>query len=182
MHFLYKGKPSEGDMIVISYGFSSIYGISYVPFTAIKTKNDKDGVCSFDFKISQPGQYMIDFYNEQTGEIHKTSAFDFLEVRADKDFKPIEKSGTKWKVNSPEGLRLRTAPWGEKIGLLKDGEEVIQTNDTMYPFYDFIDNEYGFWIPVRILDSEFETDKTILKTYDITNGWVFSGFLKKIEE
>ena len=85
-------------------------------------------------------------------------------------------------VNSPEGLRLRTAPWGEKIGLLKDGEEVIQTNDTMYPFYDFIDNEYGFWIPVRILDAEFETDKTILKTYDITNGWVFSGFLKKIEE
>lgn len=182
MHFLYKGKPSEGDMIVISYGFYSKYGISYVPFTAIKTKNDKDGVCSFDFKISEPGQYMIDFYNEQTGEIHKTSVFDFLEVRADKDFKPVEEAGTKWKVNSPEGLRLRTAPWGEKIGLLKDGEEVIQTNDTMYPFYDFIDNEYGFWIPVRILASEFETDKTILKTYDITNGWVFSGFLKKIEE
>ena len=184
MHFMYKGEPSKGDMLVISYCYYSLDGISYVPFAAIKSESDKDGVCSFDFKIHEPGQYKIDFYNEQTGEIRRTSSFDYLLVRADKDFKATEQKGTNWQVNSPEGLRLRSYPWGEKIGLLKNGEKIIQTNDTVYPFYDFINEEYGFWIPVRVLSSDYEIAEEIkiLKNNVETNGWVFSGFLRKIEE
>lgn len=184
MHFMYKGEPSKGDMLVISYCYYSLDGISYVPFAAIKSESDKDGVCSFDFKIHEPGQYKIDFYNEQTGEIGRTSSFDYLQVYADKDYKAVEQKGTKWQVNSPEGLRLRSSPWGKKIGLLKNGQEIIQTNDSMYPFYDFIGNEYGFWIPVKVLASDYEANKEteILKADAVTNGWVFSGFLKKVKE
>ena len=68
--------------------------------------------------------------------------------------------------------------------MLKDREEVIQTANTMYPFLCCMDNEYGYWIPVKVLDSSFEKDETkwVLKKIDATNGWIFSGFLRKIEE
>ena len=180
MHLIYTGRPSEGDMIVISYDPFD-FGLSYVPFAAIKTKSDTDGVCSLDFKIRQPGQYKIDFYNEETGKIRITSVFDYLEVRADKNFYVEVPAGTTWKVISPEGLRLRTAPWGQRIGLLEDGMEVLQTKDTMYPFYDFIDGEYGYWIPVRVLGPDAKKYETewILKNDAETMGWVFSGFLKR---
>ena len=94
-------------------------------------------------------------------------------------------------MNSPEGLRLRNMPWGEKIGLLEDGTEIIQTEDALFPFYDFIDGQKGFWIPVkRKVKPEFsdsadeaaqkEKPEVYWSKTPEPDGWVFSGFLTQI--
>ncbi len=196
-HLIYKGKggsfPDEGTMIVFSYGYYCSYpdyGIAYIPFVGVKTKTDKDGVCNLDFSIKEPGQYKIDFYDCASGEITRCFSFNYMEAHEEvlssghyKEVKLVEQKDTEWKVNSPEGLRLRDSPWGEKIGLLADGTELIQTEETHYPFYDFIDGVHGFWIPVQIKnkteESESQDRKEIYCNSELTDGWVFSGFLEK---
>ncbi len=196
-HLIYKGKggsfPDEGTMIVFSYCYYCSYpsyGIAYIPFVGVKTKTDKDGVCNLDFSIKEPGQYKIDFYDCATGEITRCFSFNYMEAHEEvlssghyKEVKLVEQKDTEWKVNSPEGLRLRDSPWGEKIGLLADGTELIQTEETHYPFYDFIDGVHGFWIPVQIKnkteESESQDRKEIYCNSELTDGWVFSGFLEK---
>ena len=85
-----------------------------------------------------------------------------------------------------EGLRLRDSPWGEKIALLENGTELIQTEMTHYPFYGFID-AHGFWIPVKYADGDLQNQEikknTSVYCADSTEtvGWVFSGFLEKKE-
>ena len=193
-HMIYKGKGGsfpvleKGTMIVFSYCYyyDGKSKLLYVPFLGVQTKSDENGVCSIDFSIKEPGQYKIDFYDAGTGEINLTSNFDYLLVKDDKDLKFVEKKGTRWKVNSSEGLRLRDSPWGEKIALLENGTELIQTEMTHYPFYDFID-AHGFWIPVKYADGDLQNQeiKKNLSVYcaDSTEtvGWVFSGFLEKKE-
>ena len=195
-HLIYKGKggsfPDEGTMIVFSYGYYCAYpsyGIAYIPFVGVKTKTDRDGVCNLDFSIKEPGQYKIDFYDCATGEITRCFSFNYMEAHKVfsrgryQEVKLVEQKGTEWKVDSPEGLRLRDCPWGKKIGLLADGTEVIQMEETHYPFYDFIDGVDGFWIPVQIKnkteESESQDEKEIYCNSELTDGWVFSGFLKK---
>ena len=196
-HLIYKGKggsfPDEGTMIVFSYGYYfsyPSYGIAYIPFVGVKTKTDRDGVCNLDFSIKEPGQYKIDFYDCASGEITRCFSFNYMEAHEEvlssghyKEVKLVEQKGTEWKVDSPEGLRLRDCPWGKKIGLLADGTEVIQMEETHYPFYDFIDGVDGFWIPVQIKnkteESESQDEKEIYCNSELTDGWVFSGFLKK---
>ena len=196
-HLIYKGKggsfPDEGTMIVFSYCYYCSYpsyGIAYIPFVGVKTKTDKDGVCNLDFSIKEPGQYKIDFYDCASGEITRCFSFNYMEAHEEvlssghyKEVKLVEQKDTEWKVNSPEGLRLRDSPWGEKIGLLADGTELIQTEETHYPFYDFIDGVHGFWIPVQIKnkteESEPQEKKEIYCNNELTDGWVFSGFLEK---
>ena len=80
------------------------------------------------------------------------SNFDYISVKRD-NIQHIEKSSTAWLVNSIEGLRIRTSPWGEKIGLLEHQTELYQTEDSLYPFYDEIDNIRGFWIPVKVVNN-----------------------------
>lgn len=192
-HMIYKGKGGsfpvleKGTMIVFSYCYyyDGKSKMLYVPFLGVQTKSDENGVCSIDFSIKEPGQYKIDFYDVTTGEINLTSNFDYLTVRDDVDLKRVEKKGTRWKVNSAEGLRLRDSPWGEKIALLEDGTELIQTEETHYPFYDFID-AHGFWIPVKYADKTSQNlEKGKKHVYCLseeeTVGWVFSGFLERLE-
>lgn len=183
MHLIYRGKADAGDMIVISYGFYCDEGIAYVPFTAIKANFEKDGISSLDFTIRASGQYKIDFYNEKTGKKTETSIFDYLSVSKSEDYLATEEEGRDWKVDSPEGLRLRSAPWGERLYLLEDGQELKQRYIFSYPFYDCIDNVPGFWIPVQIENPKEEIDnsKWVLKDDTVTNGWVFSGFLKNAD-
>ena len=188
-HMIYNGKGGsfpvleKGTMIVFSYCYyyDGKSKMLYVPFLGVQTKSDENGVCSIDFSIKEPGQYKIDFYDVTTGEINLTSNFDYLTVRDDVDLKRVEKKGTRWKVNSAEGLRLRDSPWGEKIALLENGTELIQTEETHYPFYDFID-AHGFWIPVKYADKtsqnqEKEKKHVYCLNEEETVGWVFSGFL-----
>ena len=146
---------------------------------------DKNGVCHFEFSIKERGQYKIDFYNTATGEIIRNDAFHYIQASG-KDIKHVEKKGTNWKVDSAEGLRLRNSPWGEKVGLLENETLLVQTEETLYPFYDFIDGQYGFWIPVKIVNKpeDYNSDykeKLICDYPDETDGWVFSGFLKKMD-
>lgn len=194
VNLIYKGKgstpPESGDRIVFSYAYYDNGGIAYIPFATVKTKTDTDGVCSLGFAILEKGQYKIDLYSEETGEITRSSVFDYLYVTEDilhgkkNESKRIKNKGAEWKVNSPEGLRLRTHPWGTKIGLIKDGAPLIQTEETEFCFYDFIDGVDGFWIPVKIMDSEavsfteLEEKPHVIRIYDETQGWVFSGFLE----
>ncbi|MBP5176582.1 MAG: hypothetical protein ILP07_11825 [Treponema sp.] len=192
-HMIYKGKGGsfpileKGTMIVFSYCYyyDGKSKLLYVPFLGVQTKGDENGVCSIDFSIKEPGQYKIDFYDVATGEINLTSFFDYLAVKDDADIKYVEKVGTRWKVNSAEGLRLRDFPWGEKIALLENGTELIQTEETHYPFYDFID-AHGFWIPVKYADSDSQNQGQEKKhvyclNEEKTDGWVFSGFLERLE-
>ena len=187
-HLIYRGKggsfPDEGTMAVFSYGYHTDGKLLYVPFLGVKTKTDIDGICSFDFSIREPGQYKLDFYDVPSGEITYTSFFDFIHVSNLGEIEYIENAGTEWKVNSPEGLRLRDSPWGEKVGLLQDGTELIQTENAHYPFYDYIDGHHGFWIPVRQKNPPETSDvqekpKIFCASGEETDGWVFSGFLTK---
>ncbi len=189
-HLIYGGKEcfnfDGGDMIVFSYGYNWNEGtkIAYIPFLAVKSKNFKDGVYSFVFSILESGQYKIDFYNEKTGKKTETSLLDYIQVPYNKSIKYVEKKGTEWKIDSAEGLRLRNAPWGEKIGLLEDGTELIQNEEIHYPFYDCIDGKKGFWIPVKRKNAENMIEqKTSPVIYadkpEETEGWVFTGYLLK---
>ena len=194
MHLLYKGKGGAisagngGTMVIFSYGYLNGRNITYIPFLGVKTKTDTDGICSFDFSIREPGQYKLDFYDVDTQEIRYTSFFDFISVSRREEPKYFGKAGLEWKVNSTDGLRLRNMPWGEKVGLLEDGTEVIQTEKAHFPFYDFIDGQKGFWIPVKrkiqqeksdTADEDAQQEKP--KIYNDSSidpdGWVFSGFL-----
>lgn len=194
MHLLYKGKggaisaDNGGTMVIFSYGYLNGRNISYIPFLGVKTKTDTDGICSFDFSIREPGQYKLDFYDVDTHEIRYTSFLDFISVSMREEPKHFGKAGLEWKVNSTEGLRLRNMPWGEKVGLLEDGTEVIQTEKALFPFYDFIDGQKGFWIPVKRKIQQENSDATDEYAqqekpkiyYDSgikPDGWVFSGFL-----
>ena len=194
MHLLYKGKGGAisagngGTMVIFSYGYLNGRNITYIPFLGVKTKTDTDGICSFDFSIREPGQYKLDFYDVDTQEKRYTSFFDFISVSRREEPKYFGKAGLEWKVNSADGLRLRNMPWGEKVGLLEDGTEVIQTEKAHFPFYDFIDGQKGFWIPVKrkiqqeksdTADEDAQQEKP--KIYNDSSidpdGWVFSGFL-----
>lgn len=191
-HLIYKGKGRSrdgyGTMVVFSYCYQSDNKdaqVVYFPLFGVIPKIDIEGVCDVEFSIKEPGQYKIDFYDYATGEVIRNDALHFIQVM-DGPVKHVENPGTKWKVSSPEGLRLRNCPWGDKIGLLENETELIQTEETLYPFYDFIDEVHGFWIPVRIQNKtqEYENlskEKLICFDSDKTDGWVFSGFLEKIE-
>lgn len=186
-HMIYQGKGScsdeGGTMAIFSYGYSSFKELVYFPLFGVETKTDEDGICHFEFSIEEPGQYKIGFYDSGNDGIRRTDDFTSIQAKYE-DIKHVEKKGTQWKVNSPEGLRLRDSPWGEKIGLLENGTVVIQTEETLYPFYDFLDGEHGFWIPVKIVEKD-ETykdlpgDTLVCKRPGETDGWVFSGFLMK---
>ena len=187
-HLIYMGKggsfPDEGTMAVFSYGYYTNRQLLYIPFLGVKTKTDKDGICTFDFSIREPGQYKLDFYDVPSGKITYTSFFDFINVSRLSETEYVETVGTEWKVNSPEGLRLRDSPWGEKVGLLRDGTELIQTENAHYPFYDFIDGHHGFWIPVRQKNPPETSDvqekpEIFCDSGEQTEGWVFSSFLTK---
>lgn len=188
-HLIYQGKGSSssdnnGTMAIFSYGYQP-RNIVYFPLFGVITKTDKNGVCHFEFSIKERGQYKIDFYNTATGEIIRNDAFHYIQASG-KDIKHVEKKGTNWKVNSADGLRLRNSPWGEKIGLLENETLLVQTEETLYPFYDFIDDQHGFWIPVKIENKpeDYNSDykeKLICDYPDETDGWVFSGFLKKMD-
>ena len=149
-----------------------------------KTKPSDENTKTVEVLPDQPGQYKLDFYDVLSGKITYTSFFDFINVSRLSETEYVETVGTEWKVNSPEGLRLRDSPWGEKVGLLRDGTELIQTENAHYPFYDFIDGHHGFWIPVRQKNPP-ETSDVQKKTEifcdsgEQTEGWVFSGFLTK---
>lgn len=180
IHLIYKNHFGEQEMIIFSFGYYDYKKISYIPFTAIKANLITNNVCSLDFSIREPGQYKIDFYDVKTKQIHKTSNFDYISVKRD-NIQHIEKSSTAWLVNSIEGLRIRTSPWGEKIGLLEHQTELYQTEDSLYPFYDEIDNIRGFWIPVKVVNNIEYTNKhnVICEDESQTDGWVFSGYLIK---
>ena len=197
MHLLYKGKGgaipmvSGGTMVIFSYDYYAGGTIIYIPFLSVKTKTDDGGICTFDFSIREPGQYKLDFYDVETQEVRYTSFFDFISVSSYEKVKHVATAGTEWKVNSPEGLRLRNMPWGEKVGLLEDGTEIIQTEDALFPFYDFIDGQKGFWIPVKrkvkpeLSDNngdaaQKEKPEVYWSKTPEPDGWVFSGFLTQI--
>ena len=184
-HLIYKGKggsmPDEGTMIVFSYCYyyDGGTGLLYIPFLGVKTKTDKGGVCNLDFSLREPGQYKIDFYDCETGKVTQFFTWDYLST-AIVEIKHVEEKGSAWKVSSAEGLRLRDAPWGKKLALLEDGTELIQTEDSLYPFYDFIDGQHGFWIPVKIKDKTIDLGgkEVFCRKPKETDGWVFSGFLE----
>ncbi len=180
-HLLYKG-----DVAVISYCCNYGRGIVYIPFVALKAKHNVNGVCDLEFSIQASGQYKVDFYDSTTSQLTETSCFDYISVSYQKDAVEFaEKKGTVWKVNSPEGLRYRDSPWGDKIGVLENATELIQTEEMQLPFSDCIDGEKGFWIPIALKDVALEIKPDSPKIYcdnpDETLGWVFSGFLTKIE-
>ncbi len=180
-HLLYKG-----DVLILSYGRYYGKGISYIPFAAVKTKQNKNGVCDIEFSLKQDGQYKVDFYDSRTGIFTETSCFDYITVEYQKGSDTfLEKEDTEWKVNSLEGLRYRNAPWGEKIGVFEDATQLIQTEEIYIPFFDCIDNVKGFWIPVRLKYRNQEENQESPFVYcdnpDMTMGWVFSGFLTKIK-
>ena len=198
MHLIYKGKGGAisagngGTMVVFSYGYLNGKNITYIPFLGVKTKTDDNGVCTFDFSIREPGQYKLDFYDVETQETRYTSFLDFISVSRREEQKHFGKAGLEWKVNSPEGLRLRNMPWGEKVGLLEDGTEVIQTEAALFPFYDYIDGHKGFWIPVKRKiqpensdtteeDAQQEKPKIYNDSVIKPDGWVFSGFLTQAD-
>jgi len=153
-HLIYQGNGSsnerDGTMAIFSYGYQP-YNIVYFPLFGVITKTDRDGVCHFEFSLKESGQYKIDFYDTATGEIIRNDCFHYIQAYG-KDIKHVEKNGTKWQVNSADGLRLRNCPWGEKIGLLENETLLIQTEEILYPFYDHIDTQPGFWIPVEIVN------------------------------
>lgn len=188
-HMIYRGKgskaESKGTMLIISADYGTDAGFSYIPLFAVKTFDDKNGTCTFDFEIAKGGQYKIDFYDCETKKITTTSIFDYIQVRTSnsevKYFYPPE---TEWKVNAEDGLRLRNYPMGKKIGLLENGTELVQTEYSWLIFSDTINGIKGFWIPVRVKTNRPEIDKSDLYCCDPnkTDGWVFSGYLDLIEK
>lgn len=186
-NLMYKGKGStndnEGTIVVFSYKIDTEY-VSYIPILAFKSKSDDNEVCNISFSIKQPGQYKIDFYDCATGKITVHDALTYLQL-LNTNLKKIETNNTKWKVNTLDGLRLRDAPRGNKIGLLPNETKLLQTKEAYYTFYDCINGQEGFWIEVQLLsNTELASNikkETLNCEESISDGWVFSGFLVKEE-
>ncbi len=68
---------------------------------------------------------------------------------------------------------------------MENGLELVQTDEALFSFYDCIDGQEGFWIPVQIKDKEKRSQilgsekKAIYSFNDQSDGWVFSAFFKE---
>ena len=88
----------------------------------------------------------------------------------------------KWLVNSPDGLNIRSRPYGERVAGVIDKTVITQTESTNKLFDDYIDGIYGYWIPVKLSEEELirkNEDIKVYRSYDETMGWVFSGYCIK---
>ena len=172
----------KNDSVILSYRMNSGFRTDNIPFANYKITDSINDMNKFTFSIDNPGDLHIDFYSSEDSIVDYTSVFSFnMEVFESKNNKE-NFNEVKWQVNSPEGLNIRSRPYGERVAGVIDKTVITQTESTNKLFDDYIDGIYGYWIPVKLSEEELirkNEDIKVYSSYDETMGWVFSGYCIK---
>jgi len=168
-----------------------VYDGSYVqniPFANYKVLTSINNMNRFVFSIENQMTFHIDFYSEENAIIDYNHILDFnytvYEDKSNNKYEPFKE--IKWIVNTPEGLNIRSRPYGIKIGGVVNKTELIQTGKTESCYDDIIDGIHGYWIPIKVPENKLKRINTEgIEIYGInkneTTGWVFSGYCKQVE-
>lgn len=172
----------KNDSVIFSYRMNSGFYTENIPFANYKITDSINDMNKFTFSFNYSGDLHIDFYSSQDSLIDYTSVFSFNTEVYESNNNEKKLNEGKWKVNSSEGLNIRSRPYGERVAGVVDRTILTQTEPINKLFDDYIDGIYGYWIPVKLSEENLirkNEDIKVYSSYDGTTGWVFSGYCIK---